>query len=112
MNQLMHFLRTPKGQLLVMFGVFLGIAAPSAGGLGLLPGLMAAVLPACLIDGAWMAVESGRVRFPTSALLCGLIVFFIRSPRESWMVVGWTSAFAIVSKRTLRTERGHIFNPA
>jgi Na+-translocating ferredoxin:NAD+ oxidoreductase RnfD subunit len=112
MNQLMHFLRTPKGQLLVIFALFLGIAAPAAGGLSLLPNLMAADIPACSIDGVWMAVESRRLRFPTSALLCALIVFFILSTSESWLVVGWTSVFAIVSKRTLRTQHGHIFNPA
>jgi Na+-translocating ferredoxin:NAD+ oxidoreductase RnfD subunit len=78
----------------------------------LLPNLLAAVLPAVLIDGVWMGVESRSVRIPTSALLTGLIIFFILSTNESWMVIAWTSCFAILSKRIVRTEREHIFNPA
>lgn len=109
---MLRSLRTPKVQLLVIFVALFAIAAPPAGGLGLLPNLLAALLPAMVIDGVWMAIESRRARFPTSALLSGLIVFFILSTNESWLVVAWTSAFAILSKRILRTEREHIFNPA
>src|SRR5205085_12155635 len=65
-----------------------------------------------LVDAAWMSIETRRVRFPTSALLSALIVFFILSTSESWLVVGWTSVFAIVAKRLVRTSREHIFNPA
>jgi enediyne biosynthesis protein E5 len=104
--------RTPKAQLLLIFGLLLAIVAPSAGGPAVLPGLLAAVVPACLIDTVWHAVESRRVRVPTSALLSALIVFFILSTSESWLVVAWTSSFAIVSKRVLRGDRAHIFNPA
>jgi Na+-translocating ferredoxin:NAD+ oxidoreductase RnfD subunit len=109
---LLRALRTPKGQLLVIFVALLVIAAPPAGGLGLLPNLVAAVLPAMLVDGIWMALESRRVRIPTSALLSGLIVFFILSTNESWLVVAWTSCVAILGKRIVRTQREHIFNPA
>ena len=70
---MLRSLRTPKIQLLVIFALFALIAAPPAGGLGLLPNLLAAVLPAMVIDGLWMGVESRRPRFPTSALLSGLI---------------------------------------
>jgi Na+-translocating ferredoxin:NAD+ oxidoreductase RnfD subunit len=45
-------------------------------------------------------------------LLSGLFVFGILSVDESWLVVAWTSAFAVLSKRILTTEREHIFNPA
>src|SRR5260221_122078 len=109
---MLRSLRTPKIQLLVIFVALLLVAAPPAGGLGLLPNLLAAVLPAVLIDGIWMAVESRRIRIPTSALLSGLIIFFILSTNESWLVVAWTSCFAILSKRIVRTSREHIFNPA
>jgi Na+-translocating ferredoxin:NAD+ oxidoreductase RnfD subunit len=60
----------------------------------------------------WLGVESRRFRVPTSALLSSLIVLFILSTDESWLVVGWTSCFAILSKRIVRSEREHIFNPA
>ena len=105
------FLRTPKAQLLLIFAILFAIAAPSAGGTGLGTNL-AAIVPACLIDSVWMSITARRFRFPTSALLSAIIVFFILSTRESWLVVAWTSSFAIISKRVLRTEREHIFNPA
>ena len=104
--------RTPKGQLLAIFAVLLALAAPSAGGLGLTANLAAAIVPAVVIDATWMAIQARRWRFPTSALLSGLIVFFILSAAESWLVLAWTSSFAILAKRILRTEREHIFNPA
>src|ERR1700730_11540548 len=109
---MLRTLRTPKVQLLVIFVALLFIAAPPAGGIGLLPNLLAAVLPAVVLDGIWMGVESRRVRIPTSALLSGLIIFFILSTNESWMVLAWTSCFAILSKRIVRTSREHVFNPA
>ncbi|HEV7662040.1 MAG TPA: RnfABCDGE type electron transport complex subunit D [Chloroflexota bacterium] len=109
---MLRSLRTPKGQLLIIFGLTLAIVMPQSGGLGLLPNLLAAVLTGCAIDAVWMFVEARRWRWPVSALLSGLIVFFILSTNESWMVVAWTSAFAILSKRILRTAREHLFNPA
>jgi Na+-translocating ferredoxin:NAD+ oxidoreductase RnfD subunit len=105
-------LRTPKAQMLLIFVPLLAIAAPSSGGTALLPNLAAAVLAACVIDGIWLSVAARRVLFPTSALLTALFVFSILSVEESWMVVAWTSAFAILSKHILSTEREHIFNPA
>lgn len=105
-------LRTAKGQMLVVFAVLLGIAIPLSGGSALLPNLAAAVVPACLIDGLWMSVGARRARFPTSALLSALFVFSILSVEESWLVVAWTSCFAVLSKHIVRTEREHIFNPA
>src|SRR6266851_8309300 len=109
---MLRSLRTPKIQLLVIFVALLLIAAPPAGGLALLPNFLAAVLPAVVIDALWMGIESRRVRIPTSALLSGLIIFFILSTSESWMVLAWTSCFAILGKRIVRTSREHIFNPA
>jgi hypothetical protein len=64
-------LRTPKIQLLVIFVALLLVAAPPAGGLGLLPNLLAAVLPAVLIDGVWMAIESSRARVPPALCSAG-----------------------------------------
>jgi Na+-translocating ferredoxin:NAD+ oxidoreductase RnfD subunit len=104
--------RTAKGQMLAIFAVLLAIAIPVSGGSALLPNLAAAVVPACLIDGAWMSISARRLRFPTSAVLSSLFVFSILSVEESWLVVAWTSCFAVLSKRIVRTEREHIFNPA
>ena len=112
MTAVARFVKTPKAQLLVSFAILLAIAAPSGGGTSLATNLVAAIVPACLIDGVWISIAARRVRFPMSALLSAMIVFFILSSRESWLVVAWTSSFAIISKRVVRTEREHIFNPA
>ncbi|MBV9325771.1 MAG: RnfABCDGE type electron transport complex subunit D [Chloroflexi bacterium] len=108
----MRLLRTPKAQMLVILGILLAIAVPAAGGTALLPNLAAAIIPACVIDGVWLSISARRLRFPTSALLCGLFVFCILSMDESWLVIAWTSAVAVLSKRILTTGREHIFNPA
>jgi Na+-translocating ferredoxin:NAD+ oxidoreductase RnfD subunit len=109
---MLQTLRTPKVQLLIIFGALFVIAAPSSGGFALLPNLLAAVVPAVAIDAIWLWLESRQVRIPTGAVLSSLIVFFILSTSESWLVVAWTSCFAIISKRVLRSRREHIFNPA
>lgn len=98
--------------MLLIFVILLGIAIPVSGGSALLPNLAAAIVPACLIDGAWMSISARRLRFPTSALLSGLFVFSILSVEESWLVVAWASCFAVLSKRIVRSQREHIFNPA
>ena len=112
MKPVLNFFRTAKGQMLAIFGVLLLIAVPQSGGLALWPNFVAGVLPGCLIDGVWLSLSSRRFRFPTSALLSGLFVFSILSVEESWLVLAWTSSFAILSKRILRSQREHIFNPA
>jgi Na+-translocating ferredoxin:NAD+ oxidoreductase RnfD subunit len=109
----MRWLRTPKAQMLAIFAVLLAIASPDAGGVtALIPYLAAAIVPACLIDGVWLSVSARRLRFTTSALLTALFVVSILSLDGSWVVVAWTSAFAVLSKRILTSGREHIFNPA
>jgi Na+-translocating ferredoxin:NAD+ oxidoreductase RnfD subunit len=108
----MRHLRTPKVQMLIAFVVMLAIIVPVSGGLALWPNLAAAILPGCLIDLLWLSIPARRLRFPMSALLTGLFVFAILSVEESWLVVAWTSTFAVLSKHILSTEREHIFNPA
>jgi Na+-translocating ferredoxin:NAD+ oxidoreductase RnfD subunit len=99
--------------MLAIFAILLAIAIPNAGGLAVVaPNLVAAIVAACLIDGLWISISARRWQFPTSALLSALFVFSILSFDESWLVVAWTSAFAVLSKRILTTGREHIFNPA
>ena len=106
------FLRTPKGQLLCIFGILLLLAAPFDGGLAVLPAVAVAALAACAVDVVYTYWESRRWIVPTSALLSGLIVAFILGPQESWMVVAWVAAFASVSKHIFVNRREHLFNPA
>src|SRR5260370_30703455 len=98
--------------MLAIFLILLAIAVPPAGGVALWPSLVAAIVPGCLIDGVWMSVSARRLRIPTSGLLSGLFVFSILSVEESWLVVAWTASFAVVTKRIVRGEREHFFNPA
>jgi Na+-translocating ferredoxin:NAD+ oxidoreductase RnfD subunit len=107
-----YALRTPKAHMLGILALLLLIAAPTYGITTLLPNLAAAVVAACLIDTVWLWIETKRLRWPTSALLSALFVFAILSTDESWLVVGWTSAFAVIAKRIVRTDREQIFNPA
>ena len=51
---MLRSLRTPKAQLLVIFVALLLVAAPPAGGLGLLPNLLAAVVPAMVTVGSFL----------------------------------------------------------
>ncbi len=106
------FLRTPKGQLLCVFGVLLVLAAPFDGGLAVLPHILVAAFAACSVDVVYTYWESRRWMVPSSALLSGLIVAFILGPQEPWIAVVWVAAFASVSKHVFANEREHIFNPA
>src|SRR5579864_9538783 len=106
------FLRTPKGQLLCIFGVLLLLAAPFDGGLAVLPNVLIASLAACGLDVAYTYWESRRWILPSSALLSGLIVAFILGPQEPWIVVAWVAGFSSVSKHLFANQREHIFNPA
>jgi Na+-translocating ferredoxin:NAD+ oxidoreductase RnfD subunit len=106
------FLRTPKGQLLCIFGVLLVVAAPFDGGPDVLPNVLIAALAACAVDVGYTYWESRRWIFPSSALLSGLIVAFILGSQEPWMVVAWVAGFASVTKHVFASDREHIFNPA
>jgi Na+-translocating ferredoxin:NAD+ oxidoreductase RnfD subunit len=106
------FLRTPKGQLLCIFGVLLLLAAPFDGGFSVLPNVLVAAVAACAVDVAYTYWESRRWIVPTSALLSGAIVAFILGAQEPWIVVLWVAGFASVSKHVFANSREHIFNPA
>ena len=107
-----RFFRTPKGLLILLFGVLLAAAAAGTG-VGLVaPGVLAAVGVAMLIDAPLIRWRRGRWHVPDGALLSGLIVAMILSPHQPWYVAAATSAVAIVSKYPLRVRTANIFNPA
>lgn len=107
-----RFLRTPKGQVLCIFGLFIAIAVPAEGAFSGLINVGAAIAAACLVDVLYTYWESRRWIVPTSALLSGMIVAFILGTQEPWQVVAWVAGFSSVSKHVLTTDREHIFNPA
>ena len=107
-----RFWRTPKGTLLLVFVPVLAIAIAGQGARTVLPGLVGALLAACLIELLATRFVSGQWPVPTSALITGLIVAMVLSPHQSPVVAIVASAIAVGSKYVLRTRREHIFNPA
>lgn len=106
------FLRTPKGQVLVVFLLLLAIALPAEGGWALVPHVLSAVVAACGVDVLYTYWETRRWIAPTSALLSALIVAMILGAQEPWTIGVWVAGFAVVGKHVFRTGREHIFNPA
>jgi Na+-translocating ferredoxin:NAD+ oxidoreductase RnfD subunit len=109
---LKRFFRTPKGSLLLVLILLAGLASADGGGRRALPALLGAVAVAMLVDLAIVRVWRGAWFFPSGALLSGLIVALILSRAAPWYVPVVTAAIAVISKYVLRTQRGHIFNPA
>ncbi len=107
-----RFFRTPKGVLIIVLAV-LTVLAASGQGLALVArGVIAAVAVAMLIDVAILRIQKGKWLFPSGALLTGLIIAMILSPREPWYVAAVTSAIAVVSKYFFRVRTANVFNPA
>lgn len=109
---LWQFLRTPKGSLVAIFLVLLGLGAAAIGWSAALPHLLAAVVGATLTELA-VARASGRpLTWPTSALLSGMIVGFVLDPFTPPVVTAAIGVVATLSKHLLTTRRWHLFNPA
>jgi Na+-translocating ferredoxin:NAD+ oxidoreductase RnfD subunit len=108
---LRSFLRTPKGQLLLVF-LPIAVAAVWQAGLPSLGDLGVAVGAAAAIDVPILRWRDGKWVFPSGAILTGLIVGMILSPHEAWHVVAIASAIGIVSKYLVRTTSANVFNPA
>jgi len=112
MNSMSQFLRTPSGTLLAIFLGLFGVAATVVGWPAALPHMLAAVLGATLTDLVIARVQRSAGRWPSSALLSGMIVGFVLSPATPWVVTGAVGVLATLSKHLLSTRRWHIFNPA
>jgi Na+-translocating ferredoxin:NAD+ oxidoreductase RnfD subunit len=111
-EKLTQFLRTPKGLLTLLFLPLLALGGSAAGWPIVLPHVAAAVTGACLAD-VLLAGMARRVwRWPSSALLSGLIVAFVLEPRTLPAATVAIGALASVSKYLFRTRHGHVFNPA
>jgi Na+-translocating ferredoxin:NAD+ oxidoreductase RnfD subunit len=107
-----RFLRTPKGLLLVLLVILIGIAAPREGLAQVAPGLFAAMLVAGAIDGVILRVRHGYWEFPDGALLSAMLVAMVLSAQQPWHYAAVTAAVAVVSKYVLRSRAGNVFNPA
>ncbi len=111
-ERLRRFLRTPKGSLFAVFVPLLLVASSSVGLGAAMPHVAAAVAGACLIDLLVVRGLSGKWAWPSSALLSGMIVAFVLAPETPHVVTFVVGILASASKHILRTERGHLFNPA
>ncbi|MDQ6670913.1 MAG: RnfABCDGE type electron transport complex subunit D [Chloroflexota bacterium] len=107
-----RFLRTPKGALAPVFLVLLALAGPAIGWSLVVPHVLAAVAGACLMELLIVRLDGGRLAWPSSALLSGLIVAFVLGPETHWAVTACLGILATISKHLLATRRWHIFNPA
>lgn len=112
-----QFFRTPKGLLILVLLILIGLAAPTEGIERVAPGLLSAIAAAALLDAIILRFTRHRLtrnkwEFPSGAILTAMFVAMILSVREPWYVAATTSALAVVSKYLLRTRAGNTFNPA
>ena len=107
-----RFFRTPKGMAIVVLGVMTLLAGHDIGLAHVAPGVAAALATAIAIDAPMLRMRKGRWVFPDGALLTGLIVAMVLSPREPWYVGAITAALGVASKYLLRVRTANVFNPA
>lgn len=106
------FLRTPKGIVLLLFtGMAVLAFTRVSPTLGLRP-LLTAVAAAVIVDMAVAKLGRDEWIFPSGAILSGMIVGFILSPEEPWIVPIATATLAMTTKHLFRTRLANIFNPA
>jgi Na+-translocating ferredoxin:NAD+ oxidoreductase RnfD subunit len=109
---LSRFFRTPKGLALIVLSLLTMLATVGAGVSLVAPRIVAAIVPAMMMDALILRRIKGKWFFPSGALLTGLIVAMILSPREPWYVETITSILGVSSKYAVRIRTANVFNPA
>ena len=109
---LIRFFKTPKGLLTIILALLLAIAIPAAGIRVVAPDLVSACAIGALVDAVILRARKGAWEYPSGAVLTGMIIAMVLSPREPWYVAGGASALAVVSKYIARTRSANVFNPA
>jgi Na+-translocating ferredoxin:NAD+ oxidoreductase RnfD subunit len=107
-----RFFRTPKGLTLIVLATLTAVAGVGQGFSVVAPGIAGAVIPAMAIDAVILRGIKHKWFFPSGALLTGLIVAMILSPREPWYVGAVTAAAGVISKYLARVRTANVFNPA
>ncbi|HUZ78950.1 MAG TPA: RnfABCDGE type electron transport complex subunit D [Chloroflexota bacterium] len=110
-GRLRGFFRTPKGQLLLVLLGLTVVALPVEGH-GALLTEAAAVATTVAADCTLFAARGKRLRFPSGAILTGLIVAMVLSPDVPLLFTVCSGLVAILSKHVIRAGRGHLLNPA
>jgi len=57
-------------------------------------------------------IKKEKPGFPSSAVITGLIIGFVLGGGQHWSIYFGATLLAIVSKRFIRIQKRHIFNPA
>jgi Na+-translocating ferredoxin:NAD+ oxidoreductase RnfD subunit len=107
-----RFLRTPKGLLIVILALLVGIAADHEGWRVIGPGLAGAILMAGGLDALILRWRRGRWEFPDGAILTAMLVAMVLSAQQPWHYAAVTAVVAIVSKYVIRSRATNVFNPA
>ncbi len=92
--------------------ILAALAAPPEGTRIVWSALLVAVAVASAVDLPFLWRKRHRWEFPSGAILTGLLIVMVLSPRTPWYVPACSSAIAIVSKYVFRTRAANIFNPA
>ncbi len=90
----------------------LAVVAGVREGLSVISAIAIATVPAMAIDAVILHRSKSRWAFPSGALLTGLIVAMILSPRSAWYVILVTSLAGVLSKYVIRGHTANVFNPA
>jgi len=104
--------RTPKGLMVLILLALLALGALRAGGGVIVPGLLAAVGSAALLDTALLWLMRGKLAWPSGAVLSALFIVLILDPHTPAYVSACTAIVAINSKYLFRSRLANVFNPA
>lgn len=99
-------------QLAVFLFLFLGLISFQERSLAVLFNGGLAVGAGVLADAVFGFLRQRKWRFSESALITGLLIGFVLSAQEAWWVAPAAAMIAILSKRLIRIQGKHIFNPA
>jgi|GEM_PF-1428285 len=101
-----------KLELAVFLFLFLVLVAFQEKSLAvLLHGLLAAVV-SVLANGAYVFIRDRKFKLSECALITGLLIGFVLSGEDPWWSCLAAALIAILSKRYLRLQGRHLFNPA
>lgn len=92
--------------------MLLTIAIPFEGIRVVAPDLLSACAVAAALDVLILRTRHGMWEYPSGAVLTGMIVAMVLSPREPWYIAAGAAALAVVSKYLVRTRSANVFNPA
>jgi Na+-translocating ferredoxin:NAD+ oxidoreductase RnfD subunit len=81
--------------------------------LRIIEAVLISLIAAILLDGLFIWKKEGKVRFPSSALISGLIIAALIEPElENRLVYFVPPVIAILSKHLIRVANRNVFNPA